>query len=260
MEIREFAIRVISSEELDDKLTTPTEPLTDDDPGEPLLLEGPSRPPALCIQPGSKTRVPSIEGFHDPQQRRRILHSYANHELQATELFAWALLAFPTAPAEFRRGILQILYEEQRHTRLYIGRLRSHGGEFGDFPVSGYFWSKARTISTPIQFVCAMSLTFEGANLDHAVDSAAIMRKAGDEKSALAVEQIHDDEVGHVYFGWKWLEQLKEPEQTMWDAYCANVTWPLRPALAKGKTFHRDSRLAAGLDEEFIRLLEESGQ
>ena len=44
----------------------------------------------------------------------------------------------------------------------------------------------------------------------------------------------------------------------MWEAYCANVTWPLRPALGRGKVFHRTSREAAGMEAEFIRLLEAS--
>ena len=33
-----------------------------------------------------------------------------------------------------------------------------------DFPVSGWFWSKVEAITTPLAFLCAMSLTFENAN------------------------------------------------------------------------------------------------
>ena len=101
-------------------------------------------------------------------------------------------------------------------------------------------------------------LTFENANLDHTTDSAAEILKAGDRKTAEVIEQVHLDEIGHVGFGWEWLGKLKEPGQTMWEAYCANVTWPLRPALGRGRTFHPTGRVAAGMDPEFIRLLEES--
>ena len=99
--------------------------------------------------------------------------------LQAAELFAWSLLAFPGAPPAFRRGLLAILLDEQRHTRMYVARLEANGARFGDFPVHGYFWQKAPAIVSPLRFLCAMSLTFENANLDHTVDYAeAAMEQA----------------------------------------------------------------------------------
>jgi hypothetical protein len=62
---------------------------------------------------------------------------------------------------------------------MYEARLVALGGHFGQFPVSGYFWSKVDAITSPLRFVCAMSLTFENANLDHTVDYAAAARRAG---------------------------------------------------------------------------------
>jgi uncharacterized ferritin-like protein (DUF455 family) len=62
-----------------------------------------------------------------------------------------------------------------------------------------------------------------------------------------------------VRFGWEWLQVFKREDESAWDAYRANLTWPLRPAKAKGaRIFNREGRAAAGLDEEFIRRLEES--
>src|SRR4030095_3072660 len=130
MEIRDFARTVLFTEDLDVKLAPSPGELTDDDPGPPFRAAAPGRPPHLRFAP---VDVPSIEGFHDPAQRRRILHALANHELQAAELFAWALLAFPDAPGEFRRGLLRILDDEQRHTRMYIARMAETGARFGDF-------------------------------------------------------------------------------------------------------------------------------
>ena len=68
--------------------------------------------------------MPPIAGMRDPAQRARILHALANHELQAIELFAWALLAFPDAPLAFRRGLVAILADEQRHLALYMRAAR----------------------------------------------------------------------------------------------------------------------------------------
>jgi uncharacterized ferritin-like protein (DUF455 family) len=255
MEIREYAMRVVTSEDLETKLAPPPDGRTDDAPGPALLIEKPGRPANLAIVNSKAARTPAIDGMADPVQRRRILHAFANHELQAVELFAWALLAFPGTPTAFRRGLLRILVEEQEHCRLYLDRLAELGGSFGDHPVSGYFWGKAMDLATPIRFVCAMGLTFESANLDHAVEYAAAARRHGDEATAAIIEKVHDDEVGHVKFGWHWLAKWKDVEQTMEEAYCANVTWPLRPALAKGPVFHPESRRAAGMDRHFIEMV-----
>ncbi len=256
MEIRDFARTVVLTEDLDIKLAPPPGELTDDDPGPLFRPSAPGRPPELQFQ--TRIEVPSLEGMPDPAQRRRILHALANHELQAAELFAWALLAFPDAPPEFRRGLLHILQDEQRHTRMYIARMEDAGARFGDYPVNGYFWGKVETIITPLRFLCAMSLTFENANLDHTEDYAEAARRAGDAKTAAVIDRVHFDEVEHVRFGWTWLQVFKKEDESAWDAFQANLTWPLRPTKARGPTFHREGREAAGLDPEFIRLLEES--
>ena len=255
MELRDFALRVVRSESLEEKLSRPAGPVTDDNPGFPLRLDQPGRPEGLKISPSSSVRVPSRKGMVDPRQRVRILHAFANHELQAVELFAWAILAFPEAPGEFRSGLKQRVVEEQRHTRMYRSRLRELGSDLGAFPVSGYFWSKTRMLTTPARFVCAMGLTFENANLDHTTEFGALARSAGDEKTASLFEKVGEDEIAHVRFAVEWLERWKEPGQSLWEAYSANVTWPLRGALARGNQFDAGARRSAGLDKEFISEL-----
>jgi uncharacterized ferritin-like protein (DUF455 family) len=258
MELRDFARTVLETEDLTLKLAPPAEALTDEHPGPAFRAEGPGRPPGLRLGEGIKAEVPSFEGMPDPAQRRRILHGLANHELQAAELFAWALLAFPDAPPAFRRGLAGILQDEQRHTRMYIARLEDAGARFGDFPVNFYFWKKAASLHSPLDFICAMSLTFENANLDHTVDYEAAARRAGDLKTAAVIEQVHRDEVEHVRFGWTWLQVWKGEGESAWDAWQRHLTWPLRPIRARGSSFHRQGREAAGLDADFIRRLEES--
>lgn len=257
MELRDFARTVLEAEDLAVKLAPPRMELTDEHPGPAERAAGPGRPPHLRIVQRSKADTPSHEGMPDPAQRPRILHGMANHELQATELFAWALLAFPDAPPEFRRGLARILQDEQRHTRMYIARLEDHGHRFGDFPVNGYFWKKTPSIHSPLDFVCAMSLTFENANLDHTVEYAEAARRVGDRKTALVIDQVHKDEIEHVRFGWTWLQAFKGEDESPWDAWESHLTFPLRPERARGRTFHREGREAAGLDPEFIRRLEE---
>lgn len=254
--LRNFAERIVRTGDLETKLAAPPADLADEERGPPTFLDAPGRPPNLRIVASSDAKVPPVVGMADPAQRARILHAFANHELQAVELFAWALLAFPDAPADFRRGVLGILAEEQRHVRLYLARLAAHGVAFGDFPVSGYFWGKVADLTTPARFVCAMSLTFENANLDHTAAFAEAARRAGDDATAAVIARIGRDEIGHVRFGVTWLARFDDRPQ--WDAYRAHVAWPLRPALARGADFRAEPRREAGLDEAFIEGLAES--
>ena len=258
MEIRDFALAVLLSEDLEVKLTPAADALTDEAPGAAFRAAGPGRPANLRMVSGRRAKAPGIAGMADPAQRPRILHALASHELQAAELFAWSLLAFPDAPAPFRRGLLAILLDEQRHTRMYVARLEANGARFGDFPVHGYFWKKAPGIASPLRFLCAMSLTFENANLDHTVDYAEAARRAGDEKTAAVIDRVHRDEIEHVRFGWTWLQRWKGEDESAWQAYQANLSFPLRPARARGRTFHRRGREAAGLDRDFIERLKAS--
>jgi len=252
---RTYAHAIVTSTTLAGKLVPPPAELDLADAEPPLRLAAPGRPPELAITPVRAARVPPLAGMRDPAQRARILHALANHELQAIELFAWALLAYPDAPLPFRQGLLAILADEQRHLALYQGRLAAHGVALGDHPVTGHFWNKLDHLTGPCEFVCAMNLTFENANLDFAGDYASAARTAGDEATARALEQVHADEIGHVHFGWVWLRRLTG-DLDPWEAYLAHVRPPLGPARARGARFDREARRRAGFDDAFIAALE----
>lgn len=252
---RSYAHAIVTSDTLDGKLVPPPADLVLEDAEPALHLPAPGRPANLAIVPGRAARVPPIAGMRDPAQRARILHALANHELQAIELFAWAVLAFPDAPLAFRRGLVAILADEQRHLGLYRARLAALGTAFGDLPVTGHFWNKLDHLGTPLAFVCAMGLTFENANLDFAGDYAAAARACGDEATAAALLQVHEDEIAHVHFGWIWLQKLAG-DRDPWEAYTANVRHPLGPRRARGAVLDRDARRRAGFSEEFIAALD----
>lgn len=256
MELRAFAESLLAAETLADKLRPPPADLADEAPGAATRVARPTRPADLAIRVGGDVRVPPASAWPDVVQRVRILHALANHELQAAELFAWALLAFPDADAATRRGWLRILADEQRHCALYVARLFAYGRYFGSFPVSGHFWRKTRDMTTPLRFVCAMGMTFENANLDFCGDYVAAAGQAGDLESARVLRIVHDEEVHHVRFAWECLVRMKQPDQSAWDAYVANVAPPHGPRRARGATFDRKAREAAGFDEEFIARLE----
>jgi len=254
---RDYAHGIVTSETLAGKLVPPPADLALADPDPPLRLPAPGRAPQLAITPGRNARVPPLAGMRDPRQRARILHALANHELQAIELFAWALLAYPDAPLAFRQGLVAILADEQRHFSLYCDRLEAaHATAFGDHPITGHFWNKLDHLATPLDFVCTMALTFENANLDFASDYAAAARAANDPATAAVLDRVHADEIRHVHFGWVWLRKLAPPASDPWQTYLAHVRYPLGPRRARGARFDRSARERAGLDESFIAALE----
>ncbi|MDB5389638.1 MAG: hypothetical protein JWM11_5284 [Planctomycetaceae bacterium] len=259
MELRTFAERVLRSESIAEKLRPIEEPATDVIPGPAVRDERPARPLALRFA-GRKQAplMPHANTFTDPAKRALAHHIMANHELQALEVMAFTLLAFPDAPSEFRSGMARIMADEQRHTRMHIERAAILGLQFGDVPVNGYFWEKALQFASVLDYLAGLPLTFEGCNLDHTLEFAASFETAGDPRSAALMRVIHRDEIEHVRFGLDWLRRLKPVEQSEWQAYVSHLHWPLRAEKSKGKTFHREPRLAAGMTAEFIEELEKS--
>src|SRR5690606_35930910 len=109
MEIRTFAERVLCSESLAEKLRFPAEPFTDDHPGDALHLHSPARPPELRFEDRQRgVKMPHRDALREPRLRARAHHIMANHELQALEVMAQTLCAFPDAPKGFRFGLLKV--------------------------------------------------------------------------------------------------------------------------------------------------------
>lgn len=257
MKVREIAERILFGTTLEEKLAPPPTGVSDDDRGGPITTpEAPVRPEELRLRrDGVRAEFPGTVGLEDEEQRGRLLHFFANHELLATELMALVLLKFPEAPAEFRAGVLQTMKEEQMHTKLYLKRMADCGVEFGDLPVNGFFWNTVSTMTTPLDYVTRLSLTFEQANLDYARGYAEVFAEAGDLETAAILERIYRDEIGHVSYGLKWFRRWKR-EGSDWRRFVTGLHLPLSAARAKGAfSFNEEGRRGAGLDEEFIREL-----
>jgi uncharacterized ferritin-like protein (DUF455 family) len=257
MNIRDFAECVLLSPSLDDKLRRVRTKLTDERPGDPVRIDVPARPENLRFAGRREAPdMPHPETFADPKRRAVAHHIMANHELQALEVMAWTLLAFPDAPTEFRLGVARVMQDEQRHTQMHIERARALGLEFGDLPVNCYIWKKALSFASVLDYLAGLPLTFEGRNLDHTLEFEEHFLRAGDRKSAAVMRQIHLDEIQHVAFGLTWLRKLKPPGWTDWETYCRHLQWPLRPEKSIGHAFHIEPRLAAGMDAAFVTELQ----
>lgn len=260
MELKLWAARILAADSLEEKLLDPGE-WTDQDPGPALFWNEPCRPAGMGFSKHSrKDKLPPLHEHGQKDKRAVCLHRFAGHELLAVEIMAYALLAFPDAPKGFRRGIVHTLREEQQHVRLYLQRLEKMGVRFGDLPLYRHFWSYTPHLRNPIQYLSVMSLTFEMANLDFAPYYGASFAKQGDIESAALMQQIFQDELGHVSFGYNWLKKLKPENQESWQTWVNALPPRMGPERSCGPTFFEAHRRMAGIPEEWIaHFLESSG-
>jgi uncharacterized ferritin-like protein (DUF455 family) len=213
-------------------------------------LTAPGRPGELrIVAKAAKTR-----GLATTTGRARALHTFFHHELQAAELMAWAVLAFPATPLEFRRGLVRIARDEVRHMRMYAAQIERLGHAIGDFTVRDWFWDRVPHCPTPASFVATMGLGFESANLEHAQTFAARFREAGDEEGARVQEVVGREEIAHVRFGATWFATFTGG--LTFDAWTAALPPPLSPLLMRGRPIRRDLRAEAGFPTAFLDRLE----
>jgi hypothetical protein len=129
-------------------------------------------------------KSPKAGALRDPKKRGWLFHTFMHHELQAAELMAWAIVAYPDTPAAFRRGLANILLDEVRHMVMYREALESLGCTLGEFGVRDWFWQRVPAAKSPAEFCAVMGLGLEAANLDHSRRYAQWLREAGDARGA----------------------------------------------------------------------------
>ncbi len=215
-----------------------------------MRVDAPGRPRELDV----RARAKKTRGLAAPEGRARAFATFLHHELQAAELMAWALLAFPDAPLAFRRGLARILEDEARHMRMYAEHIERLGFHVGDFPVRDWFWERVPRSKDARAFVAVMGLGLESANLEHATIFARKFREAGDEPGARVQERVASEEIAHVKFGVRWFTHFEGA--LSFDAWRRVLPPPLSPMLMRGAPINRDARLRAGQSARFIDELD----
>jgi len=234
------------------KLAPPPVPGAWEPDAPPRRARAPGRPREL-VRLARSPRTP--RSLAAPRARAALVHTFLHHELQAAELFAWALLAFPATPREFRAGLLRLCREELAHLALYARLLRARGFAVGDFPVRDWFWERVAGVADELEFVALMGLGLEGANLEHSARFARAFRAAGDEAGARVLERVEKDEVAHVAFARRWFERWTGAPLE-YERWCRALPAPLTPAVLRGRPLNRAARARAGFDEAFLARLE----
>jgi uncharacterized ferritin-like protein (DUF455 family) len=251
----DHARRVLLGGSLADKLAIAPRDVVDG-AHQPWTIDRPVRDDAIALQ-RFKEKLPAQPRLGERDARVRVVARFAHHELMAAELFAWALLSFPDADARLRVGWMAALREEQQHCQLYLDRLADDGVVITDIALSGYFWDlipSVRAHAKPVAaFLAMQGLTLEQANLDFTIMYRDAFTAVGDTTTAAILQQIHDDEIGHVRLAHRWLTDGGVDDVA---AYQRAVPFPMSAGRAKGRRVDRPSRRRAGLSEAFIDHVE----
>lgn len=274
MEVKEFAETVLLGDNLESKFISPKSlsdlvnyspikrvPIYPGRPKHLLLGEAPVLSTALKFDDKSKNKelakvkFPSLKDIETSDLARgQVMHFFANHELLAMEIMALMLLKYPDAPKDFRSAIVKAIGEEQEHLQAYIDSMNAFGVDFGELKVNDNFWKLMRVMESPLDFVTHMSLTFEQANLDFALQYKNIFAKIGDKVNADVLQKVYDDEIGHVALGLRWFRKWADVSggKEEWRTYKHLLRFPMNPIKAKGMEFSRDARKRCGFKKEFI--------
>jgi uncharacterized ferritin-like protein (DUF455 family) len=253
--IEAWALDYIRSTSLEDKLAPKPRPRQFAAQAAAVRHNSPGRPAELSVTTRArKTRKGGA--LAAPARRAELLARFFGHELQAAELFAWAILAFPNTPESFRRGLCHIMDEEIRHMNMYAEELARLGAYLGEFPQRDWFWERVPTVTSASSFVAVMSIGFEGGNLDHGARFEAQFQAAGDAQAARTIAAVHAEEIRHVRFGAHWFPRLSDADDVVFETWRNALPAPLSPILMKGAPIDRKSRANAGLTDVFIDELE----
>ncbi|QDK24456.1 MULTISPECIES: DUF455 family protein [Leptospira] len=255
MTLNEFARNVLLGSSLEDKLFSPSLPPIDVRSFNFLNI------PSLPVREKKirtseqKSKIPRLEQLFKEENRFITLHHFANHELMAIELFAWAILKFQDAASSVRFGLYRTLLEEQTHLRMYLSEMKKGGMELGDRPLNSIFWKQVPRMQTLEKFYAIMAISFEGANLDFSKIYTMAFERFKDLEKANIMKKVYEDEIKHVRRGYHYVKKRIPDSKDEWDYYLSLIEFPFTPRRAKGYHYFPETRIQAGFSEEFATKL-----
>ncbi len=216
-------------------------------PGQPELL--------------APNRMPKRGRGGSERGRFALLHALAHIELNAIDL-AWDLVGRFGAglPRPFADDWVRVADDEARHFLMLDNRLRELGGAYGDLPAHDGLWQAAEATAHDLSArLAVVPQVLEARGLDVTPATAERLRRAGDVISAQILEQIYEDEIGHVQKGNKWFRWACESHgRSPAEAFQSLVRTYFRGSLKP--PFNDLARSAAGLTPDFYLDLSSPSQ
>lgn len=192
--------------------------------------------------------------------RCALLHAVAHIELNAIDLAVDMVGRFsgdvPDAdrPA-FIADWLSVADDEARHFVMVADQLAALGAAYGDLPAHDGLWQAAtRTHHDVLGRLAIAPLVLEARGLDVTPAMVAGLTREKDAQSAAVLQQIYDEEIGHVAIGTKWFRKAcawraLDPEATFADQVAQHFPGGLKPP------FNHDARTQSDFPRDWYEGL-----
>lgn len=216
------------------------------------LPDRPSRPqyPELASPANvPKRRLGSESG------RAALLHALAHIEFNAIDLafdmaarFSEEIQRIGLNGSQFLTDWISIGQEEATHFTMVNNRLNDLGSYYGDLPAHDGLWEAALDTSDCVLARLAIApMVLEARGLDVTPGMISKLKQNSDLESAEILQQIYDDEIGHVAAGHRWFRQVCEldnldPVETFQKLVSERFKGKLK------EPFNHEARQSAGLE------------
>lgn len=191
--------------------------------------------------------------------RMALLHAVAHIEFNAINLALDAVYRFSGMPDAYYEDWVSVALDESRHFAMLAERLAELGGAYGDLPAHNGLWEMAvATSHSALERMALVPRVLEARGLDVSPGMIDRLRQHKDERSAVIIETILEEEVRHVAIGTRWFHFLCEKQSLDPEPTFLGLLDQHMPGRAFGPLNHR-ARLAAGFDPKELIALEGRG-
>jgi uncharacterized ferritin-like protein (DUF455 family) len=197
--------------------------------------------------------------LNTPEGRALLLHAIAHIELNAIDLALDVVWRFSGMPEAFYRDWVRIAKEEAKHFLLIQRHLVGMGFDYGHFPAHNSLWDMAeRTKGDILARIGLVPRTMEARGLDASPGVKNKLISAGDLAAGRILDNILEDEIGHVAAGNRWYRHVcKQRNLDPIATYRELITQYDAPKLKS--PYNLEARRLAGFDDEELNYLAANG-
>lgn len=219
----------------------------------PIKIINPGRP----VKPGLVTpdKLPR-RGMGTQQGRIILMHAIAHIEFNAIDL-AWdAVYRFRNLPREYYSDWISVAREEARHFSMIRAWLEQQGSFYGEYAAHDGLWHMAiQTMDDPLIRMALIPRVFEARGLDVTPDMIKGLFNHGADEAAEILQQIYEDEIGHVHIGSAWFEYLCKQRKIKSDVTFQEILKEHKPVFVKNK-LNKKARRQAGFSDSELTMIE----